>query len=178
MHPPTPKKDAPHKKRSKKKKALATVPPKSNGLHPGGRPSKQSPQTIDTLAQCVADGLTDEESASIAGIDDLTLTRWRKQPEFCRAIRLASALRTQKRLKRIEYGERGWQGTAWFLERREPARFARPEIQSQVNVQVNNTTNTTNVLSANADALRQLLSSPALADDSTGLPAPTPDDVP
>jgi hypothetical protein len=37
---------------------------------------------------------------------------------------------------RIERGEPGWQGTAWFLERCYPKRFSKPELQlaQQINV--------------------------------------------
>jgi hypothetical protein len=183
MHPPTPKKDAPPKKRSKKKKALATgatIPPKSNGLHPGGRPSKLSPEITQLLSESIADGLTDAQAAALADISEDTLSDWRKNPEFLRAIQKSDALRTLDRLALIRSGKNGWPGMAWFMERRYPKLWAAPHVQlnPQVNVQVNNTTNTTNVLSANADALRQLLSGPALADDVAGLPAPTPDDVP
>ena len=62
-------------------------------------------------------------------IDDDTLTQWRKIPEFSGAIKSAVATRKVARLKRIEAGEPGWQGTAWAMERQYPERFARPEIQ-------------------------------------------------
>jgi hypothetical protein len=52
-----------------------------------------------------------------------------KIPEFSGAIKRAVATRKLARLKRIEAGETGWQGTAWSLERQFPERFARPEIQ-------------------------------------------------
>jgi hypothetical protein len=35
------------------------------------------------------------------------------------------------RLKRIESGEPGWQGTAWAMERQYPKEFSRPEVQLQ-----------------------------------------------
>jgi hypothetical protein len=41
------------------------------------------------------------------------------------------------RLKRIEAGEQGWQGTAWALERLHPSRFARPEAQFAQQINVN-----------------------------------------
>ena len=43
-------------------------------------------------------------------------------------------MRTQPRLKRIEAGAQGWQGTAWALERLYPNRFARPEVMNQMAV--------------------------------------------
>jgi hypothetical protein len=43
-----------------------------------------------------------------------------KDPEFCGAIRRAVAIRNLDRLKRIEKGEPGWQGTASAMERLYP----------------------------------------------------------
>jgi len=60
--------------------------------------------------RAISYGLTDEEVAAMVGIDDSTLTRWKKDPEFCGAIKKAVALRKLDRLKRIEKGEPGWQG--------------------------------------------------------------------
>jgi hypothetical protein len=97
--------------------------------HPGGRPTKRTSEITARIAEATSFGLTDEEAAAIVGIDDLTLTRWRKIPEFCRAIKSAVAARKLTRLKRIDAGGPGWQGTAWSLERQYPERFARPEIQ-------------------------------------------------
>jgi hypothetical protein len=73
--------------------------------------------------------LTDEEVAALVGIDDLTLTRWKKDPEFCRAIKRAQAMRLLIRLKRFEKGESGWQGTAWAMERQDPERFGSHEAR-------------------------------------------------
>jgi hypothetical protein len=57
------------------------------------------------------------------------LTRWKKEPEFCGAIKKAQATRKLSRLKRIEKGESGWQGTAWAMERQYPEQFGPPEVQ-------------------------------------------------
>src|SRR6476646_5383910 len=100
-----------------------------DGKHPGGRPTKRTAELTTRIAEAISFGLADEEAAAVVGIDDLTLTRWRKIPEFCRAIKSAVAARKLTRLKLIDAGEPGWQGTAWSLERQYPERFARPEIQ-------------------------------------------------
>ena len=97
--------------------------------HPGGRPTKRTPEITALIAEAISFGLTDEEAAALVGIDDDTLTQWNKIPEFSGAIKRAVATRKLARLKRIEAGETGWQGTAWSLERQFPERFARPEIQ-------------------------------------------------
>ena len=97
--------------------------------HPGGRPTKRTPEITARIAEAISFGLTDDEAAAVVGIDDDTLTQWRKIPEFSGAIKRAVAARKLTRLKRIEAGEPGWQGTAWAMERQYPERFAKPEIQ-------------------------------------------------
>jgi hypothetical protein len=81
------------------------------------------------ICEAISYGLTDEEVAALVGIDDSTLTRWKKDPEFCGAIKSAVAARKLVRLKRIESGESGWQGTAWAMERQFPDQFSAPEVQ-------------------------------------------------
>ena len=76
-------------------------------------------------------------SAAFSGIDDVTLTRWKRDPEFCRKIK--SAVST--RLTKIEAGADGWQGAAWLLERLYPTRFSKPEIQISLNNSFNQTVN-------------------------------------
>jgi hypothetical protein len=86
-------------------------------------------------------GLADDEAASLAGISDLTLTTWRKDPEFLRKIKNAVSTRLAMRLSKIESGADGWQGTAWLLERLYPSRFSRPEVQISLRNTFNQTTN-------------------------------------
>jgi hypothetical protein len=99
--------------------------------HPGGRPTKRTPEITEQICGAISYGLTDEEVAALVGIDDSTLTRWKKDPEFCGAIKRAVAMRKLDRLKRIESGAIGWQGTAWAMERLYPKEFSRPEVQLQ-----------------------------------------------
>jgi hypothetical protein len=100
-----------------------------NGKHEGGRPTKRTTKMTEQICEGISYGLTDEEVAALVGIDDSTLTRWKKEPEFCGAIKKAQATRLLIRLKRIEKGERGWQGTAWAMERQDPERFGSPEAR-------------------------------------------------
>ena len=59
----------------------------------------------------------------------MTLCRWKQNPEFAEAIKGVVVAKMLFRLKKIENGDPGWQGAAWFLERQYPHRYARPEVQ-------------------------------------------------
>ena len=100
----------------------------------GGRPTKRTPEVVAKIAEAIAIGLTDAEAAVLAEIDPDTMREWRKDPKFSGAIKRAEAARLVLRLKRVEAGEQGWQGTAWALERLYPHRFARPEVMNQISV--------------------------------------------
>jgi hypothetical protein len=107
---------------------------------PVGHPTLYTPELTARLADHIAAGLTDEEAAALEGISSDCLTNWRKSNrEFYGAIKWAEAERLKGRLARIERGEPGWQGTAWFLERCYPKRFSKPELQlaQQINVGTN-----------------------------------------
>jgi hypothetical protein len=114
---------------------FGTLPARYNGKHPGGRPSKRTPALVARIAKAISDGLSDEYVAALVGIDAPTLSEWRHDKEFSEAVKSAEAARLQKRLARVEAGEPGWQGTAWFLERRYKTEWSRPEIQ--FNQQIN-----------------------------------------
>jgi hypothetical protein len=117
---------------------------------------------VAKIAEALSFGLSDQEAADVAGIDDLTITRWRKIPSFCRDIKFAISARLLLRLKRIEAGEDGWQGTAWTLERMYPTRFAKPEIQlsfhsnyTQNNLSISVTVSEAKEIEAIAEPVRQ-----------------------
>src|SRR5215469_16436966 len=90
------------------------------GIVGDGRPSKQTPATVRKICSAFAMGLNDEEAALFAGISDVTLTLWRRDPVFLERIKRAIVQRLYKRLQRIESGCEGWQGTAWVCERLHP----------------------------------------------------------
>jgi hypothetical protein len=117
--------------------AESKMPEETNAKHPGGRPSKRTAKITEQICEGLSYNLTDEEVAALVGIDDSTLTRWKKEPEFCRAIKKAQAARLLIRLKRIEKGESGWQGTAWAMERQNPERFGSPEARLRRRDEVN-----------------------------------------
>jgi hypothetical protein len=102
-----------------------------------GRPTKRTPELTATIAESISFGLTDEEAAAVAGITPWTMCHWRRIPEFSEALKKATALRLQNRLKKIEMGADGWQGAAWLTERLMPLRYSRPELQLNL-IQQNN----------------------------------------
>jgi hypothetical protein len=111
------------------------------GILGDGRPSKQTPAKVRKICSALAMGLNDEEAALVAGISDVTMTLWRRDPAFVERIKRAVALRLYKRLQRIEAGVEGWQGTGWCLERQFPTRFSKPEVQISLNNSFNQTVN-------------------------------------
>lgn len=112
-----------------------TIPPRSNGKHLGGRPSKRTAAITKKIAEAISYGLTYQEAADIAHINNDTLSQWREIPEFSEALKSAISTRKLVRLRRIDAGRQGWQGTAWIMERCFPLEYSRPEVQ--LNQQIN-----------------------------------------
>ena len=107
---------------------------------PAGRPTKITPKAIKQIAEAFLYGFTDEETALLAGMSEKTIRRARLG-QFCPEIKRAEQARKNLYIRRITEGKRpDWARWAWFLERRFPLQFAKPEIQLSVNTQtVNNT---------------------------------------
>ena len=102
--------------------------PKKTATRGQGRPSKLTPAVLAKLKEAFAYGLNDDQAAAVAGVSDVTLTLWKRRPEFMAEIREAINERLLVRLKRIEEGENGWQGCGWILERLLPRQWAKPEV--------------------------------------------------
>jgi hypothetical protein len=118
-----------------------TIPARSNGKHPGGRPSKRTPERVKKIAELIAAGLPDEYACAVAGINRDTLWQWKNDPEYNEysdVIKAAVGARLIKRLSFVDSGLPGWQGAAWMIERIHAKHFCRPEIQlnQQFNVNV------------------------------------------
>jgi hypothetical protein len=124
--------------------------------HPGGRPTKRTAAVMAQIAEAISYGLTDQEAAAIAGISRDTISKWKSIPEFAEIIEGAVAERKLFRLRAIEEGGKSWTSMAWLLERSEPMRFGRPEIQ----LQMTNVTNNLNLM-ASAELSRQKMLDPA-----------------
>jgi hypothetical protein len=105
---------------------------------------------INLIAGCIFDGLTDEETGLLAGVSGKQIGRLRAGDD-CRQIKLAVIERMRKYIALIRDGEdrsNRWQRIAWFLERRYPDRWAKPEVLLNVSNNTANTTNNTLVITA------------------------------
>jgi hypothetical protein len=108
------------------------------------------------LAEAISFGLTDEEACACAGISTDSLNRWKEIPEFNEILFTAKAHRKLGRLKNIEQGAKNWQSNCWLLERSEPAKYGRPEVQLAINQTTNNLT-----LVASVELSRQRMLDPS-----------------
>jgi hypothetical protein len=73
---------------------------------------------------------------------------------FCPAVKRAELAREKIYRRKIWNGGNGWQGVAWFLERKYASQFARPEIQLAVNQSV--ATGPTNVVVLGPERAKEL----------------------
>lgn len=117
---------------------------------PIGRPTVLTPSVISKIAQCFFDGFTDSDTAFFCSIDEKTIRRARNGG-FCPEIKMAELAKKKLALEKIRTGVgANWQGMAWFLERRYPKEFSRPEIQ--LSLQNNYTQNNLSINISKADA--------------------------
>jgi hypothetical protein len=108
---------------------------------PGGRPTKFTPKVQDQIAEMLWLAFTDAQIAEFCDLDERSIRRARAAG-FSPAIKRAELGKEIAYRKRIWEGALGWQGAAWYLERKYPQQFSRETISLQVNA---NTTNTTNI---------------------------------
>jgi hypothetical protein len=91
---------------------------------------------ISKIADCFLVAFTDQQTSDYCGIDLKTIWKIRKGDLFP-VVKIAELEREMKYRKKIWNARGFWQGAAWFLERKYPTQFAKPEIQLQINTQVN-----------------------------------------
>lgn len=108
---------------------------------PGGRPPKLTPAVEKQIAELFWLAFTDEQVALFTDLSSKTIQRMRAG-ELCPAIKKAEIGREIAYRKRIWAGIGNWCGASWFLERKYPTQFAKPEIQLGVNMSSNVTHNT------------------------------------
>jgi hypothetical protein len=106
---------------------------------PRGRPTVLTPAMVKKIADCFLVAFNDEQTALYCGIDPKTIWKIRKGDLFP-AVKIAELQREMKYRIKVWNAKGFWQGAAWFLERKYPTQFAKPEIQLQVNTQFNSVT--------------------------------------
>ena len=115
-----------------------------------GRKIVYTKALVNLIAGCIFDGLTDEETGLLAGVHGSTIGRLRAGTE-CKEIKISVVERMRKYIALIRDGEdrsNRWQRIAWFLERRYPDRWAKPEVLLNINSSGANVTNNTLVITA------------------------------
>jgi hypothetical protein len=99
---------------------------------PAGRPHKLSPTGIKKIAELFWLAFTDKQIAEFVGLHERTIRRYRAG-ELCPAIKKAEIELEIPYRKKIWASGPNWCGAAWFLERKYPTQFAKPEIQLSFN---------------------------------------------
>jgi hypothetical protein len=114
---------------------------------PAGRPKAITKALEKTIADLFWLAFTDEQVAFYTGVSSKTIQRYRAG-DLCPAIKLAEIGREIQYRKKIWNAKGFWQGAAWFLERKYPTQFAKPEIQLQINNNTLNQVNNTLIVTA------------------------------
>ena len=101
--------------------------------HPGGAPTKRTPDNARKIIDAIKLGATYELAAAYAGMSYETFNEWRKADvEFFDAIKQAEGQAAVLLLSKIEQAatDGNWQAAAWKLERRYPKMYGRT-VQEQ-----------------------------------------------
>jgi hypothetical protein len=113
---------------------------------PTGRPKAITKAIEKTIAELFFLAFTDDQVALFTGVNVRTIARARAGG-FCLAIKRGEMARERAYRQKIWDGREGWQGAAWFFERKYPTQFAKPEIQLAINT-TNQTINNTLIVTA------------------------------
>jgi hypothetical protein len=132
---------------------------------PAGRPTVLTKAVQEQIAELFFLAFTDEQIARYCGISSKTIQRARRG-ELCPAIKIGEIEREIKYRRRIWEAKGFWQGAAWFLERKYPQQFAKPEIQlnwgntyNQNNLTINISAQDAKSIEAQAKPIRDEVSS-------------------
>jgi hypothetical protein len=115
---------------------------------------KMTPAMIEKIAELFWLAFTDQQVADFVGINEKTIRRYRAGNQ-CPAIKKASLAREIPYRKKIWDSGSNWCGAAWFLERKYPEQFAKPEVQLNWHNTVNNNALTINLTSQEFKAIEQ-----------------------
>jgi hypothetical protein len=114
---------------------------------------KLTPEIVEAVAQCLSDGFTNEETAILCDVQENTIARW------CQLGPIKKAVLQRKRYyihQLLEGTRKDWCRLAWFLERRFPTEFSRPEVAHAIRVSNQTTTNVVQNLTITAEVAEQL----------------------
>jgi hypothetical protein len=132
---------------------------------PAGRPTVLTKALQEQIAELFFLAFTDEQIASYCGISSKTIQRAR-HGDLCPSIRKAEIEREIKYRRKIWDGVGNWCGVSWFLERKYPHQFAKPEIQlnwgntyNQNNLTINISAQDAKSIEAQAKPIRDEVSS-------------------
>ena len=97
--------------------------------------TKLNEETINDLTLCITQGMTNKDACTVAGIATSTFYGWINDPsnelekELADRVERARVVRKMQLLQTIfDAAENGcWQAAAWYLERRYPEEFAKPD---------------------------------------------------
>lgn len=119
------------------------VPASPKRVETRGATRVNDDETRERFLEAYAAGLSIDDAADYARVARSTPRNWLKKAEdgvqpyldFRSDFREAAAERKLGRVRKVESGEPGWQGSAWLLERTDPDRFGK---RAQLDVTTHN----------------------------------------
>lgn len=103
---------------------------------------KLTKELAKEFVKLVEAGATNADACAYIGVDESTFYRWLKNPkteperQLCNDIKAAETKRKLWHLRKIQQASDNgaWQASAWYLERRYPREYAKPEVQLRVDM--------------------------------------------
>lgn len=104
------------------------------------RQTKATQKTIKIILDAISEGLTQRESAVLAGISEDTLSLWKKKDsDFSEQIRQKQIECKLGHIRNIKKAsEKSWQASAWWLERKHKEEFS---LKTKLDLEVNESLN-------------------------------------
>ena len=116
---------------------------------------KLSAELIAEVGECFLDGFTDEETGIMLNLNEETVSSWRS----FRPVKSYELRRKQFFIREVRFGKkRDWTRIAWWLERRYPLEFSRPEVAHAISTSQHLTQNLTQNLVVTAETAQILAS--------------------